>query len=486
MKWVQVLVMTALVGGCALVEPSRETAVVQDAVGAANVPIVPVTMPEPAPIVDELYQDLETTVASYRDGLTLLEEGSTSAGDALMAESRLVLDEIAGRCQVVAGCNLARVVAAYQAVLAMEESVFASGEPGDMEPAEGASATLAYATGGRALDGVDLAELIQLNRYVKDALHDWLTWNRRLLIQTWENYQFLRAVMQPSWEEADLPEALLFGILAVESQGRVHSYSRAGAAGPMQFMRATAQRYGLGSANGFDERLDPAKSARASVDYLNDQFQRLGQSLEKTLAAYNAGENRLARLDRRLKQADFWSSDFFYSLPSDTRRYVPQVLAAAWLFLHPDDYGLAWPTYDGEVAELTLATEISLSELSICLGNSEIYNGWFRALRNLNAHLNPGERLPPGAVIRAPQPVVTLYPERCEDETVLAQAADLRDASESRESDLVPYMVRQGDTLGVIARRYRCVSLKELAALNDIRPPRYLIRAGKTLKVPSC
>lgn len=436
-------------------------------------------------VVEELYDGLEAAVASYRDGLALVEQGSLTAADEVIDAALAELEDVADRCALVTGCDSSRVLGAYRTVLSLQASVFATGEPGDAELPNDEPPP-PRVLGGRTLNGVDLAELIQLNRYVKDALHDWLTWNRPLLIKTWENYQFLREVMWPAWEAADLPEALLFGILAVESQGRVHSYSRAGAAGPLQFMRATARRYGLADTDGFDQRLDPGRAAEASVAYLIDQFQRLGSSLEKTLAAYNAGENRLARLDRRLAGADFWSSDFYYALPSDTRRYVPQVLAAAWLYLHATDYDLHWPRYDGAVAELALDREISLSELSICLGNDEIANGWFRALRNLNAHLDPGERLPEGARIRVPRPVAALYPTRCTDPDRLALAADLRDASESREADLLPYLVQRGDTLGLIASRYRCMSLKEIAALNDIRPPAYLIRAGKTLRVPNC
>ena len=62
-------------------------------------------------------------------------------------------------------------------------------------------------------------------------------------------------------------------------------YSRAAAAGPLQFMRATALRYGLGSVDGFDMRLDPVAATQANVDYLNDRFGELNDNLEKALAA---------------------------------------------------------------------------------------------------------------------------------------------------------------------------------------------------------
>src|SRR3546814_19579029 len=102
----------------------------------------------------------------------------------------------------------------------------------------------------------------------------------------------MRYLMWPEYEKAGLPEALLFGILAKESGGRVHAVSRSGASGPLQFMYSTGLRYGLGQVNGFDTRFDPQLSARANVAYLNDRFAALNHNLELALAAYNGGEGR--------------------------------------------------------------------------------------------------------------------------------------------------------------------------------------------------
>src|SRR3546814_11557370 len=99
---------------------------------------------------------------------------------------------------------------------------------------------------------------------------------RGQLISSHENYQYMRYLMWPQYERAGLPEALLFGIMAKESNGKVHATSRAGAAGPMQFMFATGKRFGLGvDATGFDTRYDPNASAEASVAYLNERMRAL-------------------------------------------------------------------------------------------------------------------------------------------------------------------------------------------------------------------
>jgi hypothetical protein len=187
---------------------------------------------------------------------------------------------------------------------------------------------------------------------VRAALNDWLTWKRPELVDTFDNYRFLRAELAPIYREPALPEALLFAIMATESRAKAHAFSRAGAAGPMQFMRRTAMRYGLGSGDGFDLRLDPVASTRASASYLNDRLDDLEDDLEKALAAYNVGESRLRRLHIKLDGSSLWDPAMQQSLPAETRRYVPKVLAAAWLFLHPDELGVSWPEPEAVVSLL--------------------------------------------------------------------------------------------------------------------------------------
>jgi membrane-bound lytic murein transglycosylase D len=309
---------------------------------------------------------------------------------------------------------------------------------------------------------------------------------RPQLLSAHQNYQFLRAQIAPVYEEAGLPEALLFGLLATESGGKVHSYSRAGAAGLLQFMPATGRRYGLRSDNGFDMRLDPAAAAQASVDYLNDQFEAMNNNLEKALAAYNGGENRVQRLHRKSSGSSFWDSKIYYSLPHETREYVPRLLAAAWLFMHPEEYNLEFPVYETETTRLALEQDIALGELAICLGQAQNGQGWFRTLRNLNPRLAPGDRIKAGEEIEIPLILVETYQSACISGELMELARGLHDANYPEEPVMMLYAVRRGDTLGTIASRFSCVSIRELAALNRIRAPKYMIRTGQELKIPRC
>ena len=64
-------------------------------------------------------------------------------------------------------------------------------------------------------------------------------------------------------------------------------------------------------------------------------------NLELVIGAYNGGEGAHAR---RVGAAggtqSFWDPKIYYDVSQETREYVPMVLAAAWLFLHPERYNL--------------------------------------------------------------------------------------------------------------------------------------------------
>jgi len=494
----KIIFLCAMISGCATqsqlaVQPDDPIIPVSESPQSISLPQSQIS------VLDEVYEQIDAAVVAYREAISLVEGGSLETGENLIEDAIAGLDDAVSRCRGIEGCELDRALNAYQEMISLQYQVFA---PGDAELSDEQleSAILSQAEAESEVDsqvhdtqqissrinGSELTDLIVMNRYVENAIHDWLTWGRPSLMQSHENFEFLKVQMLPAYQEAGLPEALLFGIMAVESGGRVHAFSRAGAAGLLQFMRATGRRYGLSQKNGFDERLDPTKASEANVAYLNDQFRQLDFSLEKTLAAYNAGENRLKRLNRRLKGKDFWSSEFYYALPRDTRDYVPKVLAATLLYLHPERYKLSFPQYEISQTELVLERDASLSELTICLGNEGLDTGWFRTLRNLNPAVKPSDRLKAGDKVIVPTILAAEFEGQCNNDEIIATAQILFDASYAMESDLLPYVIQSGDTMGRIASRHRCMSLREIAAMNNISAPRYLLRAGKTIKVPNC
>ncbi len=107
-----------------------------------------------------------------------------------------------------------------------------------------------------------------------------------------------------------LPAGLLSSVAATESGGDPFAVSPKGAKGPFQFMDGTARDLGL---KGMDV-YDPHKSADAAARYLRYLLEATGGDLEKTLASYNWGLGNVQK-----KGMD--------NLPSETRNYVPKVMA---------------------------------------------------------------------------------------------------------------------------------------------------------------
>jgi membrane-bound lytic murein transglycosylase D len=450
--------------------------------------------------LDSLYDRLEWAAESYEFGIELLVLGEEVEGETRLADATNALNGLAAECDAHASCEMERVISTFDRLLnhqsivlkqqAVRVETLETSIEQDVEREPGTSpfvtAMPEIGETVAVLHDTDLSEIIKLNGPVKAALDDWLTWMRPMLMAAYENYQYLRAQVAPIYEDAGLPEALLFAMMATETGVKVHAYSRAGAAGPLQFMSRTGRRYGLRVVNGFDMRLDPAAATKANVDYLNDQFSVLNNNLEKALAAYNGGENRMRSLHRRLGGISLWDSRMYYSLPRETREYVPRILASAWLFMHPERYNLEFPVYQSGTTKLVVQEEIAIDELTICLGQAHSRDGWFRTLRNLNPRLSPGDRIPTGGEIVIPEILLPVYEERCLGSELVAHARELHDANYPEEPELIVYTVRRGDTLGKIASRHRCVSVRDLAQLNGIQPPRYVIQVGQRLKIPTC
>jgi soluble lytic murein transglycosylase-like protein len=102
--------------------------------------------------------------------------------------------------------------------------------------------------------------------------------------------------------------ALIHAVISAESGYNPFARSRAGAAGLMQLMPATAKRYGA------HNRLDPTQNIEAGVRYLRALMNLFDNDLTLTLAAYNAGENAVIRAGHRIPPYP------------ETMNYVPLVL----------------------------------------------------------------------------------------------------------------------------------------------------------------
>jgi membrane-bound lytic murein transglycosylase D len=474
--------------------------------------------------VDALTQRMTAAEKRYREALVRIgnnDPSGTGEANAALEDMEDAIDA----CIRQKGCSVPTMLAAYKRLLkvnadAEAEAVDEDGEEGDDDHATVLAADVPEAARAAQLlaDDHRFDKMVQYNPAVQAAIRRWLTDMRGALISSYENYQYMRYLMWPQYERAGLPEALLFGIMAKESNGKVHATSRAGAAGPMQFMYATGRRFGLGpDGTGFDTRYDPRSAAEASAAYLNERMGQLNRSIELALAAYNGGEGRALRVYQGGGGRGFWDADLYSQFPPETRDYVPMVVAAAWLFLHPKEYGLTFPKVDAKPASLKLARAASIYELTICLGNGGTREGFMRALRNLNPRYEAESWLPAGTTINATAKIVGLYNRHCTQgaradlahqlvmsdpasaivrsspeialasggTAVVAEPTPVKPSKREKPASPRDHRVRGGETLTAIAQRYQC-DLRDLAKANGIKAPRYSIRPGQKLSLAGC
>ena len=192
-----------------------------------------------------------------------------------------------------------------------------------------------------------------------------------------------------------LPAELAY-LPLIESGFRPQAVSPAGAAGPWQFIPATGRRYGLRIDALVDERRDPIKSTHAASLYLKDLHEMFGD-WELSLAAYNSGEYRVARILADKKDVDdFWDMRERGYLPSETSAYVPSFLAAVQIARAPEDYGFETPTHTPEHVEtVDIERQVSLRAAADFCGVSAT------ELAELNPALRSGVT-PSGYSLRVP------------------------------------------------------------------------------------
>jgi len=113
-------------------------------------------------------------------------------------------------------------------------------------------------------------------------------------------------------------------VIRAESAGNPRAVSRVGARGLMQLMPATAERFGIRHRHLFD----PAQNLEAGSRYLSWLVDQFPDDLAKVLAAYNAGENAVAR---------------YGGVPPyrETRGYVRRIFASLGLATAPEWEGEA-------------------------------------------------------------------------------------------------------------------------------------------------
>ena len=153
-----------------------------------------------------------------------------------------------------------------------------------------------------------------------------------------KRYVQYKDIILPILDEYDLPEELIV-VSMIEAGLDPKAVSRAQAVGLWQFMYSTGKEYGLNRNWYIDERQDPIKSTHAAAKYFKDLYKEF-DDWYLVLAAYNGGWGRLNRALKLHETSDYWQ---LYSLPQETKNYIPYYLSAAIIVKNPEKYGFKIP-----------------------------------------------------------------------------------------------------------------------------------------------
>jgi len=283
----------------------------------------------------------------------------------------------------------------------------------------------------------------------------------------------LAEIYFPMFEEAldkyDMPLEIKY-LAIVESALNPAAGSRAGAKGLWQFMYGTGKVYGLKVSSMVDDRYDPYKSTIAACEHLMDLYD-IYEDWSLALAAYNSGAGNVNRAIRRTNGTkNYWAVWPF--LPRETRGYVPAFIAVNYIMNYAAKHNI-YPMRPGlffyDIDTVTVNDVLAFDQLN------EMFGIPLDELKYLNPQFKLG--IIPATngktyTIRIPKQFVAdflnneqaLYAFKTkkgvEKDKLLAEVKKAKDRN--------IHIVRSGENLGLIAKKYR-VYVSQIKSWNNLR-----------------
>jgi len=308
---------------------------------------------------------------------------------------------------------------------------------------------------------------LTMNKYVEQEIKRFQGPEKRFFIEAYKRSGLYRPMIVKLLKQAGLPTELSW-LPLIESGFKVRAMSHARALGLWQFIPSTGYKFGLTRNTWIDERMDPVKSTKAAIAYLNELHQIFGD-WTTVLAAYNCGEGAVLRVIRsqRVSYLDnFW--DLYDKLPQETAQYVPKFLAVLQILKNPKKYGfnLGDPNPPLQFDVVNIDKQVSLRSIAKALHVP------FKTLCKLNPELRYQVTPPDNYQLKVPKG----------DGKILIAKLGKIPAWSPPMCQFVWHRVEPGETLSLLALRFH-TTIRAIALANHLRRTD-LIRVGEKLRIP--
>lgn len=270
-----------------------------------------------------------------------------------------------------------------------------------------------------------------------------------------------------------LPRELMY-LPIIESALDPTAKSPVGAAGLWQIMASTAKDYGLRIDGHVDERLDPYRSTEAAVKILSDLYRQFGD-WQLVLAAYNCGPGRVRQAIRAANCKDYDEVEKY--LPTQTQRYIPAFVAAAYVVNHYNDHNLrpSYPTLNvRETRVLKVYDSLSFQEIASACG---LAPGTVRFLNPgyIRSYVPAGKQ---GSYICLPAGSTKAFKDYLAGKTILKGEAIPADKFRST------YVVAKGDKIENLANLFKC-TVEDIVKWNDLSSTQVFVNQELIVYLPS-
>lgn len=176
-------------------------------------------------------------------------------------------------------------------------------------------------------------------------------------------------------KKLNLPAELTFIPLIEGGYNPAAHNSRSGASGMWQFLAGTGRENGLKIDRWYDGRHDVVASTNAALKYFTYLYYYFDKDWLAAIAAYDTGPRNvqvaIMRNQRMNKPTNFWA----LHLASETKSYIPQLLALSAIIKNPNRYGIyLTPINNGPYFEqVNVGHQIELAKAAKMAGLSADY-----------------------------------------------------------------------------------------------------------------